>query len=69
MGYATEIATESENIERIAQDDFMQTIAALMPYLMQRRDVARHLSEKPGIGGYEYLQKFNENIKEILCLF
>lgn len=60
---------EFEKVERIAHGDSLDAIAAAMPYLLQRREAARHYTERPHPELYKYLQSINKEIATILSIF
>lgn len=70
MGQLKDTVEKIEKIERIAHGDYLDMITEIMPYLLQRREAARHMSERgKQPEGAEYIQAMNKEIKEILHLF
>lgn len=47
MGQLHEMVEKQEVTDRIANSDSLDTFAKLMPYLLQRREVARMHYERP----------------------
>lgn len=67
---ATELYEISEKIEHIAHSDFLETLSALMPYLRERKHIAKRLLESNNIAaGYEIMQHINKEIATILDIF
>lgn len=69
MGQLHEMVEKEEQVYRIARKDFLDTLGELMPYLHQRREVARMHYDRPGEHTYELMQDLNKEIAKILSLF
>lgn len=69
MGQLHEMIEKSDAIYRIANYDFLDTLAALIPYLIQRREIAKRHNENPREWSYEHMQALNKEIATILSLF
>lgn len=65
---ATALCNQMEHIERIAHNDFIDTLAASMPYLLERREVARKLVELRNPYGYEIIQSLNKELAKIFLI-
>jgi len=67
---ATELYEMSEKIEHIAHSDFLETLSALMPYLRERKHLARRLIESNNVtAGHEMMQHINKEIAVLLDIF
>lgn len=69
MKTASELQEEYELVAGIAYGDNQDTFAAIRPYLLQRREVARHYIQSPNQDTYEHLKAINEQIAKMLYLF
>lgn len=65
---ATALHIEWEHLEKIAYNDFIDTLAACMPYLLERREMARRLCELRNPHGYEMIQSLNKDLAKILLI-
>lgn len=65
---ATELYNQWDHIELIAHNDFIDTLAASMPYLLERREVARRLVDLRNPQGYEIIQALNKDLAKILLI-
>lgn len=66
---ATQLDDRAQKAEKIAQGDNLEAFAALMPYLLARREGARMFMDRPSEGALQYLTAINEKIAEILLIF
>lgn len=67
---AAEYHEMSEKIEHIAHSDFLETLSALMPYLRQRKHMAKELVASHNVhNGHEIIQHINKEIATILDIF
>ena len=65
---ASECYNEWEHMERIAHNDFLDTLSASMPYFRERREVARRLVELRNPERYEIIQALNKDLAKILLI-
>jgi hypothetical protein len=66
---ATQIDDRHNQAEKIAHGDDLDMLAAIMPYLLKRREGARMYMDRPSEGALQYLEAINKKISEILQLF
>lgn len=69
MGQVHEMVEKQEITDRIANGDSLDSFAAIMPYLLQRREIARRHYSNPTEGLYKYMQEINKEVAKILSLF
>lgn len=65
---ATELYNQWEHIQRIAHNDFLDTLAAAMPYLLERKRLACRLEETRNPNGHEMIQALNKELAEVLLI-
>lgn len=65
---ATDLFDQMEHIERIAHGDFLSMLAAAMPYLLERREIARRLVEFRHPDGHKIIQSINKELAEVLLI-
>jgi hypothetical protein len=66
---ATQLDDRGRQAEIIAHGDNLEVFAAIMPYLLRRREGARMYMDRPSDGALEYLTAINKKISELLNLF
>jgi hypothetical protein len=66
---ATQIDDRGRKAEIIAHGDNLEAFAAVMPYLLKRREGARMYMDRPSEGALQYLTAINQKIAEILSIF
>ena len=69
MGQLHEMIEKQEETDRIANSDSLDTFAQLIPYLLQRREVARMHYKRPSQELYTHMQVINKEIAKILSIF
>lgn len=69
MGQLHEMVEKEEQVYRIARKDFLDILGELMPYLHQRREIAKAHYDRPSEHTYQIMQHLNKDIARILSLF
>lgn len=70
MGQLDKAIHDTIQIDRIVHSDFLDMFAAAMPYFIQRREAARHISGNSAAieVAMRHFQEMNKAISEIFCL-